>query len=113
MTCGVVCCAAWINDPISGVIGVENGPLYPEVSTCCLQMSCWEQDRDGDSARDSQGTAGVLGSEEEDQDDSAGVAAVAGHGVTAFTDFGIECLKQIIDDERAAGRAPNPICPAQ
>lgn len=26
--------------------------------------------------------------------------------VTAFTDYGIECLKQIIADERAAGRAP-------
>jgi hypothetical protein len=25
--------------------------------------------------------------------------------VTAFTDYGIECLKQIIADERAAGRA--------
>jgi hypothetical protein len=25
-------------------------------------------------------------------------------GVTAFTDYGIECLKQIIADERAAGR---------
>lgn len=27
-------------------------------------------------------------------------------GVIAFTDYGIECLKQIIADERAAGRAP-------
>ena len=26
--------------------------------------------------------------------------------ITAFTDYGIECLKQIIADERAAGRAP-------
>jgi hypothetical protein len=26
--------------------------------------------------------------------------------VTAFTEYGIECLKQIIADERAAGRAP-------
>jgi hypothetical protein len=26
--------------------------------------------------------------------------------VAAFTDYGIECLKQIIADERAAGRAP-------
>jgi hypothetical protein len=25
--------------------------------------------------------------------------------VTAFTDYGIECLKQTIADERAAGRA--------
>jgi hypothetical protein len=30
-------------------------------------------------------------------------------GVTAFTDYGIECLKQIIADERAAGKAPPPI----
>ncbi len=27
-------------------------------------------------------------------------------GVTAFTEYGIQCLKQIIADERAAGRAP-------
>jgi len=26
--------------------------------------------------------------------------------ITALTDYGIECLKQIIADERAAGRAP-------
>ena len=30
-------------------------------------------------------------------------------GVTAFTEYGIECLKQTIADERAAGRRPNPI----
>ena len=30
-------------------------------------------------------------------------------GVTAFTDYGIECLKQIIADERAAGRALPPV----
>jgi hypothetical protein len=30
-------------------------------------------------------------------------------GVTAFTEHGIECLKQIIADMRAAGRAPPPI----
>ncbi len=29
-----------------------------------------------------------------------------GDGVTAFTQYGIECLKQIIADERAAGNAP-------
>ena len=34
-------------------------------------------------------------------------------GVTAFTQYGIECLKQIIDDERSAGRAPKPIDPPQ
>jgi hypothetical protein len=27
-------------------------------------------------------------------------------GVPAFTEFGIECLKQIIADKRAAGTAP-------
>jgi hypothetical protein len=26
-----------------------------------------------------------------------------------FTGYGIECLKQIIADEKAAGRAPSPI----
>ena len=36
------------------------------------------------------------------------VYGVGEDGVTAFTKYGIECLKQIIDDERAAGRAPNP-----
>ena len=34
-------------------------------------------------------------------------------GVTAFTQYGIECLKQIVEDERAAGRAPKPIHSAQ
>jgi hypothetical protein len=34
------------------------------------------------------------------------VYGVGADGVTAFTDYGIECLKQIIADERAAGRAP-------
>ena len=28
--------------------------------------------------------------------------------VQAFTQFGIECLKEIIADERAGGRAPKP-----
>ena len=31
------------------------------------------------------------------------VYGVGEDGVTAFTDYGIECLKQIIADERAAG----------
>ena len=35
-----------------------------------------------------------------------GVGEVA---ATAFTPYGIECLKQFVDDERAAGRAPKPI----
>lgn len=34
------------------------------------------------------------------------VYGVGEDGVTAFTDYGIECLKQTIADERAAGRAP-------
>ncbi len=27
-------------------------------------------------------------------------------GITAFTEYGIKCLKEIIAEERAAGRAP-------
>jgi len=34
------------------------------------------------------------------------VYGVGEDGVTAFTEYGIECLKQIIADERAAGKAP-------
>ena len=34
------------------------------------------------------------------------VYGVGEDGVTAFTEHGIDCLKQIIADERAAGRAP-------
>jgi hypothetical protein len=34
------------------------------------------------------------------------VYGVGEDGVTAFTGYGIECLKQIIADQRAAGRAP-------
>lgn len=37
------------------------------------------------------------------------VYGVGDDSVTAFTDYGIECLKQIIADERAAGRAPPPV----
>jgi len=37
------------------------------------------------------------------------VYGVGQDGVTAFTEYGIECLKQIVADERAAGRAPKPI----
>jgi hypothetical protein len=37
------------------------------------------------------------------------VYGVGEDGVTAFTEHGIECLKQIIADDRAAGRAPPPI----
>jgi hypothetical protein len=41
------------------------------------------------------------------------VYGVGEDGVTAFTQFGIECLKQIVDDQKAAGRAPKRIPPAQ
>ena len=34
-------------------------------------------------------------------------------GVTAFTEYGIECLKQIIADEKAAGRARAKIQPTE
>jgi hypothetical protein len=34
------------------------------------------------------------------------VYGVGEDGVTAFTEYGIECLRQIIADERATGRAP-------
>ncbi len=37
------------------------------------------------------------------------VYGVGEDGVTAITDYGIECLKQIIADERAAGTAPPPV----
>jgi hypothetical protein len=37
------------------------------------------------------------------------VYGIAENGVTAFTEYGIECLKQIIVDERTAGKAPPPI----
>jgi len=41
------------------------------------------------------------------------VYGVGEDGVTAFTQYGIECLKQIIADERAAGNAPSPIKPTE
>jgi hypothetical protein len=34
-------------------------------------------------------------------------------GVTAFTDYGIECLQQIIADERQAGNAPPKVTPTK
>jgi hypothetical protein len=37
------------------------------------------------------------------------VYGIGEDGVTAFTEYGIECLKQIIADERAAGKAPPQI----
>jgi hypothetical protein len=41
------------------------------------------------------------------------VYGIGEDGVTAFTKYGIECLKQIIDDKRAAGRAPKPKRPVE
>jgi hypothetical protein len=37
------------------------------------------------------------------------VYGVGDDGVPALTEYGIECLKQIIADERAAGKAPPPL----
>ena len=34
-------------------------------------------------------------------------------GVTAFTEYGIECLRQIIADQRAAGNAPPQVNPTK
>ena len=39
------------------------------------------------------------------------VYGIGEDGVTAFTEYGIECLQQIIANERAAGRAPPLIKP--
>src|SRR6202040_2240272 len=41
------------------------------------------------------------------------VYGVGEDGVTAFTRDGIECLQQIIADERAAGHAPPPVKPTE
>ena len=41
------------------------------------------------------------------------VYGVGEDGVTAFTEYGIECLRQIIADERAARRAPPQVKPTQ
>jgi hypothetical protein len=41
------------------------------------------------------------------------VYGVGEHGVTAFTEDGIENLRQIILDERTAGRAPPSVKPAR
>ena len=40
---------------------------------------------------------------------ASGSHGVGEDGVPAFTAYGIECLEQIIADERAAGRAPPKI----
>lgn len=41
------------------------------------------------------------------------VYGVGEDGVTAFTRDGIECLQQIIADQRAAGRAPPQVKPIE
>ena len=41
------------------------------------------------------------------------VYGVGEDGVPAFTDYGVECLKQTIAEERAAGRAPPPVQPSK
>lgn len=41
------------------------------------------------------------------------VYGVGEDGVPAFTDYGVECLKQTIAVERAAGRVPPPVQPSK
>jgi hypothetical protein len=41
------------------------------------------------------------------------VYGVGEDGVTAFTEYGIECLRQIIADQRAAGKAPPEVNPTK
>jgi len=36
------------------------------------------------------------------------VSGVGEDEVTAFTPYGIDCLKQIVDDEKPTGKAPKP-----
>ena len=48
----------------------------------------------------------------EDEDGRLWVYGVGEDGITAFTQDGIEILRQIIVDERTAGRAPPSIKPA-
>ena len=68
--------------------------------------------------------AQMLGEDEEDwlhdlsidmfpEDGCLHVFGVGEDGVTAFTRYGIECLKQIIAEERAAGNAPPPVKPTE
>jgi hypothetical protein len=56
--------------------------------------------------------AQLLGEDEDrlfPEDGCLHVYGVGEDGATAFTDYGIECLKQIVADERAAGDAPPPV----
>jgi hypothetical protein len=47
------------------------------------------------------------------EDGRLSVYGLGEEGVTVFTEYGIECLRQIIADERAAGRAPPRVNPAK
>ena len=47
------------------------------------------------------------------EDGGLWVDGVGEDGVPAFTRDGIECLQQIIADERAASRAPPQVKPAE
>jgi hypothetical protein len=49
----------------------------------------------------------------EPEDGSLWVHSVGEDGVPGFTAYGIECLEQIIADERAAGRARPKITPTK
>ena len=49
----------------------------------------------------------------EPEDGCLWVHGVGEDGAPAFTAYGIECLKQIIADEKAAGRAPPKIEPTK
>jgi hypothetical protein len=41
------------------------------------------------------------------------VYGVGEDGVTAFTDYGIECLQQLVADERATANAPPQVKPTE
>ena len=41
------------------------------------------------------------------------VYGVGENGVTAFAEYGIECLRQIVADQRAAGNAPPDVSPTK
>ena len=41
------------------------------------------------------------------------VYGIGEDGVTAFTEYGIECLKQIVADEKDAGNSPPQVKPAK
>jgi len=60
--------------------------------------------------------ANLLGKDEDwlhelPEDGCLHVYGVGEDGVAAFTEYGIECLRQIIADQRAAGNAPPQVKP--